>query len=86
MVAVRIIRIIRRNSWVLRFMGKTSRSGLEKEINFGYKKTWLKNARPLYCEDVTMDIVQWVEIFLDPEAFGAREKRRLETDAFLMED
>jgi hypothetical protein len=39
-------------------MGKTSRSGLEKEINFGYKKTWLKNARSLYSGDLAMDIGQ----------------------------
>jgi hypothetical protein len=85
MVAVRIIRIIRRNSWVLRFMGKTSRSGLEKEINFGYRKTWLKNARSLYSGDLAMDIGQWVEIFANLE-LGWRRERRLKGGLFRMED
>jgi hypothetical protein len=33
-----------------------------------------------------MDIGQWVEIFLDPEAIGARRERRLETGVLPMED
>ncbi|HEX3373363.1 MAG TPA: hypothetical protein VHS13_04090, partial [Edaphobacter sp.] len=48
-------------------------TGLEKEINFGYRKKWLKIARSLYCEDLTMDIGQRVEIFPNTEALARGE-------------
>jgi hypothetical protein len=86
MVAARIIRIIRRKGWVLRFTGQPRGTGLKKEINFGYRKTGLRIARSLYSGDPVMNIGQKVEIFPNLETLAGGESVGWRPKVLRMED